>query len=329
MAVVSVEELYPNRAGSEDSTSKRSYTRFFEVITDDPLDDQNVVYAGSGLPVVGDFYVTPNWTDVGSVVSNISAVNLEADPEIWMVTVEYETIAAVPGAGGGVDSAGQGGGSPTAPGAIAENPLDRPPVYKVTGQKVKNLIREALVLPDPLDPDALRATVKILNSAGMPFVPAPEDEMNLPEISITIFKPVNWLNFPLLFGEFGFWNSVNKDTWKGLPPRTVKTENVTVEEHYENGVACLKVDWRLLVKWDTWDLRLDDAGYYEKIPGPTTDPTPKMVKIIDDSGREPTEPFLLNGSGRRLLPTLADPNPQPVELRFCYKKERTFTGNIP
>ena len=317
MAVVSCDELYPNRGGDDNSDSKRSYTRYFQVITDDPLDDQNVVYAGSGLPAMGDFYDTPNWTDIGSIVSKVSAVNLEADPEIWMVTVEYETIANVPGSGGEVDSAGQAGNSPTTPGTVPENPLDRLPVYKVTGTKVKQLITDGL--------DAGGAVVQVMNSAKMPFVPAPEEDMNVPEISITIYKPINWLNFTTTFGEFGYINSVNSDSWKGLGPRKVKVDNVTVEEHYENGVQCLKLDWRLLVNWRTWDLYIIDAGYYELInTGTSMSPVWVRKKIIDESGREPTEPFLLDGAGRKLAPNL-----DPVTLRFRVKKERTFTGNIP
>jgi hypothetical protein len=317
MSVVSVDELFSGRKASQDDKRVRKYTRLWEVRTDDPFDDETIVYAGAGLPAIGARYVTPNASDLGAFVVGIDASQNEIDPTLWLCTANYESRTRIPGSGGTVNSDGQGGNDPVTPGNVDPDPLARPPVYKGGTQKAKALVTQAL------NPDG--DLVDVLNTAGQPYVPAIEADRGFPVVTVTINKPLDWLNLVTLYGPNGYDDSVNLTTWKGLPPRTVRIDNIEWEEAFENDTSFLKVTWQLAVNFETWDFVVANVGFYQ-LTGDGSDDSPwGYEKYVDPNGREPTDPVPLDVNGH-----FVTPGTTPIlTQKYRYYRELEFSGVVP
>lgn len=91
MAATSVALLFTGRGGKDTRDNHRTYTRVYEVITDDPADDEQIVSnasaGGTTVPLPGD----PLDTDPGAVVVSIDFQQSDDDPQIWYATCEYDT----------------------------------------------------------------------------------------------------------------------------------------------------------------------------------------------------------------------------------------------
>jgi hypothetical protein len=129
--IESVRTLFGDRAGTDTYEKRRTYTRVFEVITDDEADDEQIVGNADGIPVLG----TGFEADTDAVVVSVSCRQSEDTPLIWYVTVEYDTEPPKPGEIGGdrdvdfdgnpIERGGTGGGQPF------DNPLLEPPVWSI------------------------------------------------------------------------------------------------------------------------------------------------------------------------------------------------------
>lgn len=91
MAATSVKLLFTDRGGSDDLDNHRTYTRMYEVLTDDPEDDEQIVgnadVDGVAVPQVG----TGLDSDEEAVVFAVEARQSDDSPLIWYVTVEYDS----------------------------------------------------------------------------------------------------------------------------------------------------------------------------------------------------------------------------------------------
>jgi hypothetical protein len=147
--IESVRQLFADRGGTDTYEKRRTYSRMFEVITDDEADDEQVVGNADGIPVLG----TALDGDSDAVVVSVSCRQSDDTPLIWYVSVEYDTEPPKPGEIGGdrdvdfdgnpIDRGGTGGGQPF------DNPLLEPATWSITFQDTEEpAIEGVLVEPD-------------------------------------------------------------------------------------------------------------------------------------------------------------------------------------
>ncbi len=137
MAVTRVRKLFPNRGGKQDWSTRIVYTFVFQVVTDDPNDDEDVVFNGvdpfnpsEKIPHFGD----PHPGNVFAVVTEVDIQQSDESFYIWLVNVTYDTNPDTPG-GQQPTTAGNlsGNGEITnKPGDFKVNPLLRPPQWQLS-----------------------------------------------------------------------------------------------------------------------------------------------------------------------------------------------------
>lgn len=140
MAIVSVRKLFPSRGGKDTWTRKRTYTRVYEVVTDDVTDQEEEV-ANAEDPVthitVPSLYDTLDVNDEAQV-TNIDADQSDDSPYLWYVTVTYDTE---PENAAENEPDTPGGGDGQAAGAPPSNPLERAASWKITSVDKQEVVR--------------------------------------------------------------------------------------------------------------------------------------------------------------------------------------------
>lgn len=325
MAVASVSEIWDGRQGGQKLPGRvRDYTRVFEVVTDSASDGPVVALgAGAvalGLPLFGASY--PD--DIGAIALEISPRQHSDDPRRWLVDVRYSSEFGAGSEGG--ESAAQpsetagGDGGEEPPEELPENPILRPPVWKITFQQNREPVGKAARVWYDAETDVVsdidEEPTAVRNSANLPFDPPAEIEVSRPVISVTVNRSASQYR---LADVVSLQDAVNFEEWYGLPPRCGRCIGVEVGSKYENGIAYVEMTYQIAINYKTWDLRILDAGYYTK-EGSTP---PKWVKIVDDTGREPSQPVPLNGAGAKL-----DPDADPVFLRWSAYRAVPFSTLI-
>lgn len=285
MAVVSVDELWAGRTGSDGITRQRDYTRVFQVRTSSPADDATVAGGPQarllGLP--GNGYPYP--VDAFSRVVKIRPDQQAEDPTLWLVSVDYSTNLPWPQAREtqGFDPAsGESKESPTGldPTARPENPLDRDPVYEVDYEEATEIVTHTA------------AGFPVLNSADLPYDPPLEDERSYAVVTVTKNLAVvkfDWLD--------QFVDSVNSVKWMNRPVRTCRIKNIGYRPKSENGVNFWEVRFRIKIRPQKWDKLVAEAGYYEVVSdGSGGWNRPQIPVPSDAAGREVAGPYPLNGN---------------------------------
>lgn len=311
MSVLSVEQLWEDRDGSDGIERKRNYRQAWEVITDDPADDATVAggpeAAALGLPRNAD----PHPGDEDAVVVSIDATNTSETPLRWLVVIQYstelprdlgresQTIDPATGDSTATATAPGAGGSPA--GQRDGNPVNWSAVYKVSHEQTT----EPLTHDKNGDP--------IVNSAGDPFHPPLEIERSYAVVTVT--KNYSSVKFDWLET---YVDTVNLDVWNGRPARTCRMIALEYESVTENNVSFWRATFRIKIKpgsWavrdnDTgqgWDVRVLDQGFRTRTatdPGPP--PVYRYTNITDPkTGEKPEKPVLLDGDGH-LHPTVTD-----------------------
>lgn len=129
MAVTSVELLFTGRGSGDTLANRRTYTRVYEILTDDPEDDEQVVSNGAGVPLPGDALDS----DPGAVVVSIDFQQSDDDPQIWYATFEYDSEPSDPNRDR-PDERVDLDGNPIEKGERQANPLDEPAQWSLTAQ---------------------------------------------------------------------------------------------------------------------------------------------------------------------------------------------------
>lgn len=315
MSIEYVKELWPGRSGSDTFDKHRQYVRTYEVRTTDAADD--VVTAGltTLLPRLGQSYPS----DPAAVVVDITPTNSSEDPTLWTVEVKYDTEIPRPASAeyaqpnaAGVTSpggSGGGGGNQVPPPLREENPLLRPPMYRL-GHETTTEVCEVDWLGKPID-----------NSAGEPFDPPVTREVSFPVFTIT--KNVQSVDFKLV----ELWvDAINKNPWMGIGARKCRISGYDYETVYENGFLFHRVTITVKVRWRGWDARPVDAGYRElqtvvflknQAGFEVEKEVTELVPIEDKrTGAYLTTPVPLNGAGLRL------PAGQPLKTRGPFQLYR-------
>ena len=262
MAIVDYGEL-PQRTGKTDSSFKRSYTRVFEVLSDDFADGPITVAAAVGLGL-GNTYQSGNDVDLGAFVQDIEAREVERGQEIglWNVTVQY----------GGVD--------PTQGGENADgNPLNKPIEVRWGSERYERVVDED-INGDP-----------IVNSAGDPFDPPLVIDDSRPVLQITR----NEATFDAGLAD-AYKDTINSEPWRGNDAKTWKVAEITGkrEFHAEFGYYYV-VDYEFHFRPETWTKRVLNQGMRAK-----SGSTRKAIATSD--GTPISTPVPLDAAGAALAP---------------------------
>lgn len=341
---------------TDDWTGRRVYTRTFLVVTDNNANDGESVLEASnslGLPAIGDRHPEND----AALVTERNPEQDSAYPRRWFVTVVNDTQPGGPAggdngaassqqesllpntanagtfpsdSGGNLGGAPNGGAlgsqstsaasSPQTPGQRPDNPLERP--YSVSGsfQQTTEVLREAFKTDD--NGNNVKGSKSVLNSAGLMFDPPVTVEVSRPLMRIK-------KNYAELYlaNLCELQDAINYDWFKGFPPRTLRCVGIEYESGYENGTAFWSVTYNFAVNWLGWEIRVLDAGLYERFEIGTDAATGKPVyewRAIRDKHGEPiTEPVPLDGKGKKKKPD--DPE---TYLVFSAYKQRLFNSLI-
>jgi hypothetical protein len=291
MSVVSVNLLFTGKSATEDLQYRRTYRETWEVICSSLSDDEQVVANATGVPKRGQSHRR----DPLAVVKDREISQSEDSPYIWYVSLTYDTQLDLP-------QATNPDGETLSPQELAENPLLRPAVWKISGQKTSEVCAEWL----PLDAAGnLGKTFKaIVNSALLPFDPPAMCEVSRPLLRVT--KNVKEVSLEYLLR---LQDAVNDRVWRNLPKWTARVDSYEANNKTENGVSFVELTLDIALRAETWLLQILDAGLLERIE--TANPKPPFNKIkIWTPIKDPFGHFgtvqPLNGSGQRLAPG-ADP----------------------
>ena len=279
MAIVWVHEALTSGEGVAEHDVGSKYTRMFDVLTnsyDDNADTVGTADDGSlAIPSAYAYFSKGNDTNYGSVVSRISPTRDQRFPLLWHVRVEYTVIRANTSDG-------------TWPGGTLTI-TSRMPTIRIWGIPVAEVLNED-INGDP-----------IVNSAGQPYEPLPEDVYYL-----KAFEIVSWIRTYNLDTWETYEDSTNADTIWGREPGTllmIGPPNATrkVDDYGTYYEARLEIHYNP----KGWKKRLADMGT-AKLATATGDPpsasTPATgtIPITDNAGVQVRQNVPLDGNGQPL-----------------------------
>lgn len=96
MSVTDINLLFTGRGGKDDFEKHRTYKRVYEVITDNPRDDEQVV--GAAIVTFGIGLGASFSDDPLAVVVSVEAEQSDASDQIWLATIEYDSKPKLPSA---------------------------------------------------------------------------------------------------------------------------------------------------------------------------------------------------------------------------------------
>jgi hypothetical protein len=261
MAIVSVREVASGRDGTLNNKGERSYSRAFQVITDDPLDGPLLVRTASGIPQRGSIYATATEIDPGAKVKAINPSQDADNPRVWTVKVDYDSVTE----------------------DKPENPLDRPIEISWTAAPYERVVFN--------DTDGKA----ILNSAGDYFDPPLTIDDSRPVLTVVRNEPSY---NPTL--AIDYQDAVNTDSFLGFSPGQVKVAKIDATSATENDIFYWRVTYEFHFRREGWALSVLDQGRYQKlnnkpVPIPEYDESGNAVP-----GSHVSDPVPLDGAGQRL-----------------------------
>jgi hypothetical protein len=270
MSVISVTELARERRGGYDSNGL-TFTRAFQVITDDPQDGPLIVMSSIGVSPM-DPYAAGNEADPGCFAKRFTPNCDDKARTVWTVTVDYDSQFDK----GAYDK------------QQYPNPLDRPPEVQWTTTYYTMALEK--------DKDG----VAVKNSAGDVFDPPLPQEISRPTVTISR----NFADFDPQI-KYDYENAISTDEFLGGEAKTWLCRRIDATLQYE-----LVPDVGLISFWavtfvaehnrDKWNpVKVLDLGFNYLDSG-------DLVKAKDESGQPVSNPVRLNGSGALLGPADAD-----------------------
>ena len=210
-----------------DAQGVRTYKDVWNVRCNSPLDIGPVIFNAAGIPVLFSPYPADPW----AYLINKSAQR-HSSWDFWKVSLDYNTKI------------------PFDPTQADENPLNRPPIFRVSTNKLTKIVTE--------DADGL----PYLNSAGDPF------EGGVELADSRAFYSITWNADLSSLPDHEFMklqNKVNSDTYRGFIAGRLLVCDVTSEYAFENGVGHYKRTAQVEDKEDGWNpVRRLDQGYRAK-----------------------------------------------------------------
>lgn len=232
--VITFNETFDRRPVSANARSGRKLTRTFEAETDDPANTSGVLVVnqlGTQLAIyIGVRH--PNWSY--AYCTAIDPQPDSTDPQLWIVTLQYEEPSIVRGTLPGVrtpDGSGAGHGQPATP----PEPADRPPSFSFSSRMM-----------DVFDVGDLDS-VRIINTANDPFENVPPRR-----ISMLVINYTKWYDdySPTLANSWV--NKVNLTAWNGFAADSVLIETCSATPKTEKGRLFWEVPFTLVVNPFKW-----------------------------------------------------------------------------
>ncbi len=289
------------KTGYEASTGPHGEISFRTVYTlksDTPLENRIAILASGLLPVYG----SPHPDCALSTCVKVTPVQNKENPYLWEATCEWNTV--------------HGGENPTE----MQKQLDqRRPRWR--HKFVKSPMQRFYDLDGK----------PFFDTAGSPFLPAPNIPIWMDEITITRWQAQCDRQF-----DRQFLNATNTDTWYDAEPSTALIDDIDAEEIYEKGAYWFIYTYRILVNPKVVLDHGEVIGGWDPCPvlnaGPKSlqddpdHPGQTIVKPINDDGVYTGQPAPLDMQGYRLWlkPDGSIIDSLGVSIpSFCYLKFRT------
>lgn len=270
MAVLRVQEIAEGRTGALDAHFERKYTRTFQAITNNPLDDARVIFAATdlGLPYL---YLSAFPTDPYAICQAIRPTQPDRDdPYLWHVAVDYATRALDPSK----EASDSGGGNPN---TANESPILKPPKVRWgKWSEERPFVKTADIPPLP-----------VVNSAKQLFDPPAKTMIH----GLTLHVTLNKATFDRSQTST-FVDSVNADIFQNFNPGRVHCQDITADNDYARNVQFWIVSYTFRIKYPDstlvppalpWDLELRDCGSMKRTNNGNNYVT---EKIVDRAGRD-------------------------------------------
>jgi hypothetical protein len=265
MAIEYIREVWRGRNVHEDDKA-RTYIRTFLVKSTIPNEDPNTVRTAAGLPLLFSVYPTD-----GSALLTAREAKQSEDPEWWEATCNYTTDFS---------SHDQQ--------ASELGPLAQPPKVSWATEDVEEAVQEDI------------AGAPVVNSVDDPFDPPLTIEKSRPVLRVS----GNAATFDQV--EFDIrCNGVNNAVWYGFPKYTVKFDDYSAAQEWDEKTLTFywKIDLVFKINKKTWDAKLLDQGFraFDPVTGGT-------YSVLDDNGKPVTNPVLLDANGLELGTVTSTPH---------------------
>lgn len=311
MAVKRVTELFDDRAGTPYSIDgKRDYVRRFLVEVDNQLTSQYEIGNHRSLPGPNSFYTSADGSEydlLALLTQKTVRVKESDDWQFWIVECRYST--ELPQGGGNYGSKNDQG---------ADNPDTENPDVEWDFET-----RNVAAVED-LD------GFPFCNSAGVPFKPAPTDEIPIPVLSISRNE--------LFYDEeiatkYAF--ALNSDLFLNRSAGQVQCMPIKAKMMFRGKLQFWRVSYRFRFSgrdkngnprlWEDYYKMLDE-GTHELVDDPDRPGKKKLMPIYE--GATPvTTPRLLDGNGR-LKTRNDDGTITPVYISFKRFNRMSFVDLI-
>lgn len=308
MAIIRVAEMAEARRARMDGELHREYSRTWLVVTDAAGDSPGTALFAAGIPLPLASYVTDTWIDLSALAEGPEVSQPDPEvPTLFHVTVNYSTRSVDPSL---VNQIGQGtdpSGNTQQAGGLGGGPLDLPVSVEWGWMSERQLMTESY--DDPPKP--------IVNSAGKPFDPAPEDDAQI----MTLTVVTNHQRFPIQTA-FAYQNAVNEDEFQTFQAGQAKVVEYSARLAFAKNVRYWVVTKRFAFRLPDWDLELLDHGT-TSIDDSAGSGNVQEIANVDRAGN-PVD-VRLDGAGHVLAAGAAN-----VYLRFRRRPRMSFAAlNIP
>lgn len=301
MAVIRDDEI--SRSGSVDAQGFRTYTRTFQIETDNPEDGPIVVSAAIPIATWASHYSTPTESDPYALCKTITVQPEPGQHRLWTYTVTYDTrpfdqgAISNPLAGGSPPGWSASPSTPTAPTPPAGTaPAVRPWVLKF-GSDHTTFAPVEDVLGNPIAASNNQRYTGITIDSAIPYF-----SLSIPRATVNFSKPATYTN------------SINSDVFMGYNVGTVRCVNYEITSQYEAEWGYFwQVDLKFQINNDGWDLKVIDEGNYWTEDGDLNKPIDKWSNPVDT-------PVWLNGAGGKNTTGI------PVFNSFQVYRLRTFAN---
>lgn len=273
-----------------DDQFHRTYTSYYQVITDDVNDGPITAVEASGIPAYRSSYSFGNDADVWAFCNGATAdlENVRDTAKKWLVTVTHTTRPSF--------RCGD---------TRIENPLDEP--LRIYGSFMQ--------FTRPADTD--RNGDAIVNTVDEPFVPAVERDDS--RDSLIIERNSTSIS---LSTRTSFRDAVNSNVQWGLPVRTIKLQQWTwAIQYWGTCNAYIAERFEFHINEDTWDFSIYNQGTrHLSVAGP-----PRQFAQNKDNRDQPdTLPRPLDANGNLL--DLTTDAPYYAEFRVYNEMDFSTLG---
>ena len=303
------EPISSGREGEYSQNGRRQYIRTFRVVTDSPQDGQVTVLSAPGLPVRGEAYSTPTGEfDNGARCISRRATVSDQSRKLWIVDCIYDTEFE-----------------------LLEDPFLEPPETDFDSEsyfvQLPGVRRSTGY--DPLTMDETFAfDSTFTNSAGDHYQYDPDmmrDEVQQGVVTVTRNEVV--ASFSSAKQRL-FLGTINKYAWNGTRPRQVLLRRYAARwcvrrssSHLIPDIPYWRVMYQFVIRDETWDLQLVDAGpRYKKTasgnPIPFGSNDIPRIGLLRNKNTDPTADF----DGQKWV----EGNPVSF-LRYGRKRQIDFT----